>query len=340
MFRVLVLLLLAAVPSLAFAEGKSVRDWTAFCDDEGTGNCITETTGAGGLASGGQGYRLQLGRFSGQRTSWFMQFIMKNVPKPRTDSHISLSIDGGGAYSLSQDYGYLADADGMTFGIGITFDLDRIFAAFRKGKSLEIGFESADGLKHTESFSLSGSVATMLWIDEQQKRVGNSSGIDAPTGVSGEAGFTASPEVTAKILKMSAGADCTDTGGERKLESYHLPGGKALHLLPCFSGPYNFTHLFFVERRQGDITQQFFADYAGDYGWLGSDQLFNIEFDPNTGWLHSFYKGRGIGDCGSQGEWVWHDSLFRLMEFRAWDDCENGREDSEAWPVIFTFKGK
>src|SRR6185436_13354787 len=124
MFRVLVLLLLVAAPSLALAEGKSVRDWSAFCDDEGTGNCITETTGAGGLASGGQGYRLQLGRFSGHRTSWFMQFIMKNVPKPRTDSDISLSIDGGEAYSLSQDYGYLADADGMTFGIGVTYDPD------------------------------------------------------------------------------------------------------------------------------------------------------------------------------------------------------------------------
>jgi hypothetical protein len=322
--------------SAAFAEGKTVRDWTATCDESET--CIAETTGSGGLAMGMQGYRLDVGRHAGDNTAWFMQFIMRKVPKPRPDSDVELAIDGAEPFSLSQDYGYLADADGETFGLGGAGDLDKIFAAFKKGKTLALSFESEDGQKHKETFSLSGSVATMLWIDEQQKRVGNSDTIESPTGVSGDAEFTASKEVEAKIKKMTAGVECSDTGEERKLESYHLPGGKALHLLPCFSGPYNFTNLFFVERRD-EITQQFFADYSDTYGWSGTDQLFNIDFDPKTGWLHSFYKGRGIGDCGSAGEWVWMDDLFRLMSFSAWDDCENGR-DSEEWPVVFTYKRK
>jgi len=317
---------LLALPSLALAEGKTVRDWTASCD-EGP-NCIAETTGAGGLAMGMQGYRLQVGRYAGTQTAWFMRIIMNKVAKPKADSDIAFSIDGVEAFALSKDYGYLADADGSTFGIGHTLDLDKLFKAFRKGKSLVISFEADNGKKVSETFSLSGSVATMLWIDEQQKRVGNSDEIESPTGVEGEAEFKAQPDIVEKIKKMSARADCSDTGEERELESYHLPGGKALHLLPCFSGPYNFSHLVYVER-DGEITQEFFADYSDDFGWTGSDQLFNLDYDPKTGWLHSFYKGRGIGDCGSSGEWVWNDDGFRLVTFRAWDQCDENGKDSE-----------
>src|SRR5205823_5813218 len=162
------------------------------------------------------------------------ELIMKDVPKPKAQSDMAVSIDGAEPVTLSQDYGYLADADGETFGVGNTLDLDKLFAAFRKGKTLDLAFESEDGKKHKETFSLSGSVATMLWIDEQQKRVGNSSEIESPTGVAGEAEFTAAKEIADKIAKMSANAECSDTGEERKLESYHLPGGKALHFLPCF----------------------------------------------------------------------------------------------------------
>jgi hypothetical protein len=328
------LLVFVLMSAPALAEGKTVRDWTAACDESGT--CIAETTGSGGLAMGGQGYRLQLGRHAGDSSAWFLQFIMKNVPQPSPDSDLYVTIDNGERFILSRDYGYFADADEMTFGLGNTFDLDKLFAQFKQGKALELSFNGADSQPHKETFSLSGSVATMLWIDEQQKRVGNSDEIDSPTGVMGEAEFTPEQETVDEIKKLSAQVECSDTGEERKIQSYHLPGGKALHLLPCFSGPYNFTHLFFADRG-GDITQQFFADYSRDYGWTGTDQLFNIDFDPKTGRLHSFYKGRGVGDCGSAGEWVWHNDLFRLISFQAWDDCEHGRP-AEEWPVVFTYK--
>ena len=131
--------------------------------------------------------------------------------------HVRLEIRPGNPFALSQDYGYLADADGETFGVGNTLDLDKLFAAFRKGKTLALAFESEDGKEHKETFSLSGSVATMLWIDEQQKRVGNSSEIDSPTGVRGKIEFTASKEAADKITKVSANSECSDNGEERKL---------------------------------------------------------------------------------------------------------------------------
>lgn len=329
-------LFLFATSGFALAQGKTVRDWTAMCDQSET--CITETVGSGGLAMGGQGYRLQIGRHAGNDTAWFMRFIMKNVPRPKDDGSLELTIDSGEPFPLSQDYGYLADADGMTFGIGNTLDLDRLFKAFKKGKSLALSFDGDDGQHHAETFSLSGSVATMLWIDEQQKRIGNSGEIGSPTGVTGEAEFTAATETAEKIKALAAPIDCSRPEGvEPTLASYHLPGGKALHIYSCFSGPYNFSHLFYVVRRGGEIAPILFADYADDYGWLGTDQLFNYDFDPKSGWLHSFYKSRGLGDCGSTGTWVWNNDLFRLLEFRAWDECDESRM-SDDWPVVFTYK--
>src|SRR5438105_544832 len=153
---VFVLLFLLPMSSLGLAEGKTVRDWTARCDQSDA--CLAETSAGG--------YRLQVGRYAGDNTAWFIELIMKDVAKPKAQSDMTISIDGTDPFTLSQDYGYLADADGETFGVGNTLDLGKLFAAFRKGKTLNLAFVSEDGKKHKETFSLSGSVATMLWIDE------------------------------------------------------------------------------------------------------------------------------------------------------------------------------
>jgi hypothetical protein len=206
MYRILILPFLLAMSSLATAEGKTVRDWTATCDESGT--CIAETTGSGGLAMGGQGYRLQVGRHAGDRTA--MQFILKNVPQPWPDSDLYVTIDNGERFILSRDYGYFADADEMTFGLGNRFDLDKLFAQFKKGKTLDLSFNGGDDSKpHKETFSLSGSAATMLWIDEQQKRVGDSDEIDSPTGVAGEAEFTVDLETIDSIRKPAGSIPTT-----------------------------------------------------------------------------------------------------------------------------------
>jgi hypothetical protein len=332
---------LAAIPlllmmgSTALAEGKTVRDWTAECATSLT--CITEATGSSGLAMGKAGYRLQVGRHNGEDTAWFIELIMKNVPQP--NGTLVISVDGQALPEMSESFDYLKDAEGETFGISALSVLKPLFAQMKKGKSVEIAFKANDGSEHKETFSLSGLAATMLWIDEKQERVGNSDRVDMPTGVNGDTEFEAEADVIAKI-KARADVECGPLmeGEERQITSYHLPGAKALHVSSCFSGAYNFGSLFLIDGVDGPEVLSF-ADYSEEYGWTGTDQLINAEFDPKTGSLFSFAKGRGIGDCGSSGRWVWRQYAFQLRTFASWDDCENGKEPDQ-WPVVFKYKDK
>ncbi|MGE3830311.1 MAG: DUF1176 domain-containing protein [Parvibaculaceae bacterium] len=326
---------LMALSGTVLAEGKSVRDWTAECAESLT--CFAETTGSGGLAMGKTGYRLQVGRHNGEDTAWFIEFIMKNVPQPK--EVMTISVDGQALPEMSESFDYLKDADGETFGIASGQILKPLFAQMKKGKTVEISFKSADGGEHKETFSLSGMVAVMLWIDEQQKRVGSSERVDMPTGVNGETEFKASDDLIAKI-KARADIECGPLmeGEERQVTSYHLPGAKTLYVSSCFSGAYNFGSLFLIDGLDG-LEPIAFADYSDEYGWTGTNQLVNADFDPKTGSLTSFAKGRGIGDCGTSGRWVWRQYVFQLREFSSWDDCENGKEPDE-WPVVFKYKDK
>lgn len=334
MLRALLLAMsLTVFPALAFADGKTIRDWAADCDD--TLSCMATGSGEGGMAMGGTGYRLRLIRQSAESSPWAMMFLIKNVPQPKPDGEMRISIDGGEALSFYEDYGYLRDSDGITFGLAGGPDLTKLFASLKRGKTLVLSYETPEGKTQREAFSLSGLAAVLLWIDDKQNRVGKSSEISFPAGVDGEAKFTATKEILDKIAARVK-FDCDSPPENSEVESYHLPGGFALHIAQCFAGPYNFTQLYFFERRD-DLQLIYFADYYES--WSGTNQLFNSDFDPKTGSLSSFYKGRGLGDCGTTGQWVWSGYSFRLAEFSAWPDCENGR-DSEDWPVIYKHQAK
>ena len=326
MLRALLLIVaLIAGPVLALAEDRVIRDWTSECDDDLL--CMATT-------SGSTGYQMRFTRAGGDSSAWALRFLLKDVPKPKTEGEMSISVDGGEPVSFYEEYGFLRDGDGVTFGLAGGADLDKLFVALRKGRKLALSYETADGKTQKQSFPLSGLAAVLLWIDEQQSRVGRSSEISSPAGVEGEAELRATSEITDKIdarLKL----DCEPPVPNRPdIESYRLPGGFVLHVAPCFAGAYNFTQLYFLERR-GELQLLYFADY-GD-AWTGTNQLFNSEYDPKTGWLSASYKGRGVGGCGSTGQWIWSGYSFRLVEFTVWPDCD---QPSEEWTVVYKHKAK
>lgn len=330
--RILPVLLTGMMASsgVALADSKTIRDWTADCGQQLT--CVAETTG-GGKA----GYRLQAGRHNGDDTAWFIRFIMKDVAQPR--DMMTVSVDGATVAEMSLTFDYVKDTDAETFGVTGMTEARAMFAAMKKGQSVGISFKGTDGAEHKETFSLSGMSAALLWIDEQQKRVGNSDRVDMPTGVNGETIFKASDDLVAKI-KARADVECGPLmeGEERQITSYHQPGGRKIHVSSCYSGAYNFGSLFLIEGSD-DLEVLSFVDYSDEYGWTGTNQLVNADFDPKTGALFSFSKSRGIGDCGSSGRWVWRQYAFQLREFTSWDDCDNGKEPDQ-WPVVFKYKDK
>jgi uncharacterized protein DUF1176 len=63
-------------------------------------------------------------------------------------------------------------------------------------------------------------------------------------------------------------------------------------------------------------------------------QLFvNGHLDPATLTLTTFDKGRGLGDCGTFGEWAWDGRDFRLTRYQVMPSCAGIRV--EHWPVLY-----
>ena len=122
-------------------------------------------------------------------------------------------------------------------------------------------------------------------------------------------------------------------------EGTTLSSDVRVHLLPCFMGAYNLASIVVIEYRgeaepASTYTQQFFASYGADYGWVGSSTLTNAFISPETGHLVHFHKGRGLGDCGTTGEWDWNGYIFAMVEYRVQEECNGTAPDQ--WPVLYT----
>jgi hypothetical protein len=57
-----------------------------------------------------------------------------------------------------------------------------------------------------------------------------------------------------------------------------------------------------------------FSDWDGKR-FVPARILTEIDFDPDKKTISSFYKGRGIGDCGSTATWSWTGSEFKLKDY-------------------------
>ena len=108
-----------------------------------------------------------------------------------------------------------------------------------------------------------------------------------------------------------------------------------LYAIPCTAGAYNIGYRLY--RREtgeiGGVETLYFATWSGEYGWGGTDILFNIDADGPR--LSAFYKGRGLGDCGTDAQWLWRDYAYRLLRYAAQDTCDGVL--AENWPVIFAY---
>lgn len=205
--------------------------------------------------------------------------------------------------------------------------------------------------------SMSGAVAALLWIDDQQKRVDTVTAMIKP-GSKPSSAIPPQPKapviVAAKPTKEKAAAKtpagliakgralCGESDPKSKLEdSYPLGGGVVLYEFSCpdNSGAYNFQSVY-IMGPDGNVQ----AVKPVSFKWpikVGDQQnddgdnngLINAVFDPEKMTLTSFNKGRGIGDCGSEEEWVYDGKTFRLAQIRFMSECNGVPLDD--WPVIF-----
>ena len=147
-------------------------------------------------------------------------------------------------------------------------------------------------------------------------------------------------------LDIDAGTGCF---GPRKETSYHIleSGGVIVYIL-CNEYAYN-TDGFAVYVPPGNHTEdseendkfvllKFPVPSVSEQGdnleWDGLENIFDLNFNKDTLIFTSYYKGRGLGDCGDSGIYKFNESVRKveLIEYSSKTECDE--IDSE-WPVIY-----
>jgi Protein of unknown function (DUF1176) len=222
-------------------------------------------------------------------------------------------------------------------------DTATVIAALRSAARLQL--HAADG-KPLGTVSLKGASAALLYMDEQQRRIGTPTALVRRGTAAAAAAPPALPVVVAppkssgrgtvlgaaalQALRRKHGCSIDEVGGPEEVEIAALGAGETLLLLACGSGAYNVSHVPFIVRRGGRAE---LAAFDISPGWWddGKPVLVNAGWDSERGLLTAFSKGRGLGDCGTSSEFAWDGTRFRLVEQAEMDECRGSRDYITTW---------
>lgn len=313
---------------------KTFRDWYAGCDNIGACKALSlpaETAETAAL--------LRLERQAGPEApaSLAIRIHAEKLAKATT---ASITLDGATVPATVAQLP-VSHPDPETAVVTIPgAGLDAFLAAARKATKLTATL----GGRRFE-ISLSGSVAALLWIDEQQGRLDTATALvrkgDRP--ISAVPAAKPLPVVTAittagkpalpkpETERLVAGLRKAVQQAEPDLceapedaasipdQVYPLGDDRQLVALFCGLGAYNaVTGFWTVEGADPAKASKLVLQRPGE---TADNMLINAEYDPATGRLTFDAKGRGIGDCGSTGTYVWDGSRFVLGEFSTMDPC-------------------
>lgn len=310
------------------------RDWLAVCRPDGYCSALaydnTDTT-AGVDAD----YILRVGR-QPQDLYWQISFTAV-AAMPGEFPEFDVTVDQTPfTFSRPTDVGAYGAINDFFF---LNAPAQDLFDAMGPGNTMRVSFQDEHGMVQTASFSLSGLTAALLWIDEQQVRVG-------AERVAGAAPEDLTPvsadqpaNVPAELLRrFAADDDCEPfevLPHANDIIQADTENG-ALYFLPCTAGAYNFSYKVW-KQSNGYYSPVLFAEYTQTLGWTGTSFIINPDYDAENGILTAFYKGRGIGDCGSFARWQWTGQNFKMLEYAYKDECD-AEGGIETFPVMFSAK--
>jgi hypothetical protein len=237
------------------------------------------------------------------------------------------------------------DGDGMM--AVAAADTPEALAAMRGASELEL--RKANG-KRVGSVSLKGVSAALLYMDEQQRRLGTVTALVRPgakpasavlpppalpnvTAAPGSSRKTALSARETAALRKRFGCGIDEVGGPDE-EEVHPLGGNRLVLLACGAGAYNVSYVPIVVPAKGGVAAARHPAFDAPEAWWrgeGRPTLINASFDPARGELSSFAKARGLGDCGSGRSYVWDGARFRLTSQIDMDECRGSTDYISTW---------
>lgn len=325
---------LSAVP--ATAQVKKFRDWLAACDN-------ARACAAYGLNENATSQYLRIERGAEPDAVLKVTLVVEGQ-----NPNVRLAFDDAAIAGLPTgklDGKYNSDTEKTEFAIPAS-------AAFIEALRKATGLKTNGG--GPDSISLSGAVAALLWIDEQQKRLDTvtalirrgakpASAVPPPPalpvvqaakpGAAPDKAFP--PAVLAKGRTVCGADDPNPEPGEVNALGSDFIG----YWFECraMSGAYNaWSGLLIAPRNKPEAARVVQLPYPrGEVANEGMEKhlVVNAGFDEKTQKLAMFAKSRGPGDCGSSGEWVFDGKEFRLTRYQAMPVCAGLISDE--WPVIW-----
>lgn len=112
--------------------------------------------------------------------------------------------------------------------------------------------------------------------------------------------------------------------------------GSKLFILPCGSpAAYNATQILLSANFSYSQIQLLAIPSIGEEGIYAETLGYGLQWDEETSRITSYYKGRGLGDCGSAGTYKWPGDYYSsvvLVEQFAKDECDGENTD---WPQVW-----
>ena len=340
---------LSATP--AAAEIKQFRDWIAACDN--LRGC--SAFGFDAELSGSSYIRLER---DGTADAALRIAIVVEAQK---DVKFRLAFDDSALAGLPSEpvAGEAAGDDFKRLTIAEPQAVTAVLASLRKAKTLVVTRIDPAGAPPSDpvesEISLSGLAAALLWIDDQQKRVGTVTAlighgdkpVSAVPAVPALPVVAAAKRATAPVPKKApaaviakARAVCEDKKVGEPDDTVRLDANTVMYSFVCanLSGAYNSFNALVIDQPGKPVRLAEFK-FPREYGAKDRDYSpINAGFDEATQTLSTFNKGRGIGDCGSSSDWVWDGQAFRMIQSKAMPEC-HGIGESD-WPVVYRAERK
>lgn len=343
-FAALLLSLALSAPAQAqIGEMKIFRDWIAGCDNTKVCSALSLPSEADEDVA-----FLRLDRPAGPNGAPTLALKLRRQKlKPRFD--IELALDGAPFPAAGRRL-QGGSIDGETAEIAIApAEAEALIAAARKATTLTAKIE-----QRSFKLSLAGSVAAMLWIDERQGRLNTPSALirKGTAGIVPPAPalpvIATRPAVGKPLPKEQAVAlvkamraelnrrepDSCEELSDGSDGAFPLDDTTRLVVVACSRGAYNVSSQFWLVPGR-DVARAKPAEFEGN---KPGNELVNADFDPKSGRVMFYAKGRGIGDCGASGSYGWNGTRFAVLQLSGMDTCRLIPGDD--WITLFRSEEK
>lgn len=326
----------AATAGAAKADSGSFGDWSVVCDNTRTCTAL----GFGDLDEMGSTGHIAIRR----------EGVADAAPRARLvtagqgEASLSLAIDGRVPEGLAGLPARNAPEDPERRVTDLTAEQTQaLLAGLINGGSLAVREAGRPVLQ----VSLSGSSASLRFMDDRQKRAGTltalvakgakpASAVPPPPPPPSLAAAPAARQVGLPSAVPQAIAarlnGCDEDIAELGLEPdvARLGQDRLFWAVACSRGAYNVVYRLFLTDGAGRAAEPLRLTYpSGEV----AEEVMNVQYDAETRSLTNFDKARGLGDCGAITTWRWTGQGFVLAEQTLMPECRGVLP--EAWPLSY-----